>query len=529
MVVARKKELIYYNNRLKGKYLTDKDCDILESLIKLSEENGCVSDLKNVIYNLTTEEIEQVKANKSSDFIDLRLGELRDEQTIGVAYMYFAQRLVLGDSVGLGKTVQICGLCNLINQKRLKEGYTFRFLYLTEKNLIEQTRNEMIKFTGDYVELLRGEKKYVKKFAEENDPELLYSVVGTHSLINSEEFQEYMRTYRALYGCNPFDALFIDESAIVGNTATKTYDNAKKLAEDFDWVVVMNATAFEKELRTFYAQINLCDDTFLPTKTVFQNLYEKKVYGIKSYPVFNGEYQNAHIFKEQVKYRYFARTRRGLGAVMKDCSANIKVSKLSKTQKYLLSRTSMPQMVYDCPSYFDDTLEMDVENTPKMRDLLNTINVDFKDEPSILVYSRYKESQKGIRDILEEAGITCEVMNGETSKDERDAIISKFKLGDFRVLITNVQKGLNFGNCNACIFYSFDPNPNRMVQFEGRMTRSKDIIGKHVVLLVTEGKELNRFKKIVADRAKASDLFAGSDFSCVLSLLLDDSRLESIE
>ena len=296
--MAKKKELVYYNGRLKGQYLTDKDCEILDSLWDLSERNGCVVDLKNVIYNLSKDEVEQIKANKSADFIDLRVGELRDEQTIGVAYMYYAQRLVLGDSVGLGKTVEICGLCNLISQKRMKEGYTFRFLYLTEKNLIEQTRDEMIKFTGEYVELLRGEKKYVQKFAKENDPELLYSVVGTHSLINSVDFQEYMRTYRALYGCNPFDAIFIDESAIVGNTSTKTYENAKKLVDDFGWVVVMNATAFEKELRTFYAQINLCDETFLPTKTVFQKLYEVMDYR-GPYPRFKGEYKNAHIFQTQ--------------------------------------------------------------------------------------------------------------------------------------------------------------------------------------------------------------------------------------
>ena len=97
-----------------------------------------------------------------------------------------------------------------------------------------------------------------------------------------------------------------------------------------------------------------------------------------------------------------------------------------------------------------------------------------------------------------------------------------------RVLITNVQKGLNFGNCDYCIFYDFDSNPNRMVQFEGRMTRSYNIENKHVFLLVSRGKELKNLKKVVANRAKASDVFAGSDFSCVLSILLDED-LQSLK
>ena len=214
---------------------------------------------------------------------------------------------------------------------------------------------------------------------------------------------------------------------------------------------------------------------------------------------------------------------------MKDCTADVIVSPLSQVQKDLLKKTSMPQMVYDCPSYFDCTIETDRETTPKIGALLDLLNGKLKSSDSILIYSRYKESQRGIQNALLEAGISCETMNGETPIEERNNLISKFKMGDFRVLVTNVQKGLNFGHCNDCIFYSYDPNPNRMVQFEGRMTRSRDIIGKNVYLLVSRGKELNNFKKVVSDRAKASDLFAGSDFSCVLSLLLDNDKLDSLK
>lgn len=526
--MGRRKELIYYNNCLKGAYLTDKDCQILDELRDLDAENGCVVDLKNIIYNISSRDVELIKETKNSEFVEKTLGELRDNQTIGVAYMYFAKRMVLGDSVGMGKTVEIAGLFNLLEQKKAKMGTTFRFLFLTEKNLLPQAQDELIKFTGDYVDLLYGEKKHVNKFVEENQDELNYSVVGAHSLINSVEFQEYIRTYRAYYGVNPFDALVIDESSIIGNTATKTYDNAVKLAEDFDWVIVMNATAFESNLRTFYAQLNFCDETLLPVKTVFSKLYEQMEY-YGAYPKFNGKYKNANIFKDQVKYRYLARTRKSSGATMKDCSADVIVVEKSSVQKELLKKTSMPNMVIDCPSYFDEDIVMNRQNCPKIGALLDLVNGKLKNEDSILIYSRYIESQKGIYFALTEAGINCEIMNGETDVDTRNNLISGFKQGQFRVLITNVQKGLNFGNCNTCIFYSYDPNPNRMVQFEGRMTRSFNIIGKHVYLIISKGKELSRFKEVVSDRAKASDLFAGSDFSCVMSILLDSDKLKELK
>lgn len=518
--MARSKKLEYYDGILKGKYLSDSDCERLLKLKKLSEDNGCVEDLKHIIYNCSDSEVEEIKASKSASYIDKKLGKLRDYQTLGVAYMYFAKRLVLGDSVGLGKTVEVCGLINLLKEEYLKKGQEFRFLFLTDKTLLDQTRDEIIKFTGDYVTLLQGEKRYVDKFVIENDNDLQYSVVGSHSLINSVGFQEYIRVYRELYDCNPFDILFVDESSILGNTSTKTYDNALHLAKDIDRVIIMNATPFESNLRTFYAQLNFCDESLLPVKSTFERLYEQKTY-YGSFPRFNGKYKNQAIFKEQVKFRYWASTRKGLGYSMIDCSAKLYVSPLSKMQKELLKRTSIPQMVYDCPSYFDDSIIVNKQTVPKLNDLIAILTTDLKDVDSVIVYTWHKESQSIIEEVLVTEGIPCEIMNGDTPLEERNAITRAFKLGDFKVLITNVQKGLNFSNCDNCIFYSYDPNPNKMVQLEGRMTREENIIGKHVYLLVSEGKEYKRFKEVVADRAKASDIFAGSDFSCVLNLLLN--------
>ena len=72
---------------------------------------------------------------------------------------------------------------------------------------------------------------------------------------------------------------------------------------------------------------------------------------------------------------------------------------------------------------------------------------------------------------LSALGISVAVMNGDTSLKERNDYINKFVLGDIKVLVTNVQKGLDFNNCNHCIFYDYDPSSSKMVQFEGRMAK----------------------------------------------------------
>ena len=86
--------------------------------------------------------------------------------------------------------------------------------------------------------------------------------------------------------------------------------------------------------------------------------------------------------------------------------------------------------------------------------------------------------------------------------------------------MTNVQRGLNFGDCNCCIFYSYDPNPSKMIQFEGRTTRSFDIIGKRVYVLCSEGKERNRLDEVVSQRAKATTEMSSTDLSVIMDILL---------
>lgn len=531
--MGKKKEVVLYNNRYKGTKLSEEDCNKLEKLIKLSNDNGCVKELKKIIYDLPPSSIQQIRESKSNEFVEMMRGELQDSQTIGVAYMYYAKRAILGDSVGLGKTAQVSGLCNLLESQYEKQDYDFRFLMLAEKSAVNELTEKMIRFTGNYVESLYGEKDNILKFAKNWEGELPPNVVGSHSLIKSAYFIDYIRSFVYENGYCPFDLLIIDEAGdILTNTTTQAYKSGLYFEKLFDRIVLLNATSFEKELEQFYNQISFIDNTLLPTKNEFDKTYKVYTYGYMPYPVWQGKYKNQDKFRDLVAYRYLQRTRKSLGAKMEDCTADVLVSDLSPIQKKLLNRVSIPTMVYDCPSYFSSFVEggvtTDIETTPKLKDLVGLVE-DLNEDGLILVYCRYKEAQYCIQEELLNRGFNCEIMNGETSQKERNLLINEFKMGSIDVLVTSIQKSLDFGNCNICIFYDYDPSPNKMVQFEGRMTREQNIIGKHVYLLISRGKELTTFKHTVADRAKASDVFAGSDYSCVLSILLENDKLKELK
>ena len=206
---------------------------------------------------------------------------------------------------------------------------------------------------------------------------------------------------------------------------------------------------------------------------------------------------------------------------MENCSGKVVVSFLSKIQKDLEKTTQMYQMVYDCPNYFDSTIAYSEENVPKLESLSDILQDDFADADSILIFAHYREAQDSLSRWLTYNGYSNRILCGETKNDEREDIIEGFKNTDYRILITNVQKGLDFGECDHCIFYGFDPNPSKMVQFEGRITRSFDIRNKRIILLCSAGKELQRLNKVIKDRAKATSQFTKADLSCVMDILLE--------
>ena len=483
--MGRQKEVVYYNDKYKGS-LSDTECEMLEQIIDLDSINGSMNDLKHIIYELT--DSDTTSLIEDMDYfgcvmkpINKKVGTLRDEQTLGTAFMYCARNCILGDSVGMGKTPQVAGLCRILDNIYTNNGKDFRYLLLTEKNLVNQTRFKMVKFTGDYAYELYGDAVNCKKFCARcpADEKLKYSVVGGHTLLTQNIFIDWLQQYsQGEYG-SPFDLLVVDESSILGNSTNNIYKSLLSLMKLFKRVVFLNATPFESKLSIFYNQLNLLDSKLLPAKTKFD-----KEYVIYSYtgmfPKPTGKYKNAENFRRLVQYRYFARTRRDKGAVMEDCTSKVLVSPLSKVQKELLPTTQMPQLVYDCPNYLDSNIEFNDDNVPKLKSLRQVLEEDFEDAGSILIFVHYKEAQASLSEWLANMGYSNMILCGDTKQVDRNNIIKGFKNEEFKVLITNVQKGLDFGNCNYCIFYSFDPNPSKMVQFEGRITRSFDIVNKQV-------------------------------------------------
>lgn len=528
--MAKYEPNIYKNTYFKGT-MTD---DAAECILSLRGEKSMPA-IKNSIYLMADYQVTELKdaameyiaehgSLKGFDYVPdkpYEKGELRDEQTIGAAFLFFAGSALLGDEVGLGKTVETAALCNLVENVETRAGNRFSFCFLTEKPNVEQIRDKMIKFTGRYVDLLPDALKgHVDKWVQQNADGQEVSLVGPHSLLNNPEFILYCARH-------PFSVFIIDESAVLKNSTTEIYKNTAAVFRSHNRRILLNATPLETELRDFYNQLILLDNYFMPSVSSFTKDFCKTTMQGGTFQVVGT--RNEDIFKNAISLRYLARTRKGLGAAYQGNESKVFVLEPSKVQKQLVKKSSLYQLINDYPPDVDLHLGFNIKDIPKMRMVLDIMSNVSLSSGKVFIYCRFINCQKKLQEILAEHGYSSVIYNGQTKAKDKARILDSFNAGEYDVMITNVKRGLDLNICNYCILYTIDPNPQKMVQAEGRMTRDFDIYAKHVYILAMRGREEDSLNDSIKNRATMATKVTVTGNSMVMDAILSDKEKVYIE
>ena len=78
------------------------------------------------------------------------------------------------------------------------------------------------------------------------------------------------------------------------------------------------------------------------------------------------------------------------------------------------------------------------------------------------------------------------------------------------------------------MLFRSDPNPAHMIQFEGRITREFDIVGKSIYILCSMGLEYQSLIKTVKQRTQATTEFTNTDLSVVVDILLNGGVISNV-
>lgn len=515
-------------NLYNGEYLTGSmPYEDIQTVLDIRNNTSKVDSLKNSILNLTKYQVSDIvdggdkyiKENrtiKGYDFdkTDFKYGELLDYQTVGTAFMFYSKKAMLSDEVGTGKTVQASGLINFLRLMNKTQGKDFRYLFITKNSIASEIRDKLVQFSGEYVYLAKdGSTKTVEKYIEHTKGVSNLGVVATHTIFNSSEF--LLDTSK-----NIFDIIIVDESREFRNTKKEIYKKAKKILHMHERVILMNATPIELELRDVYNQLALLEKGYMPLVSEFEYNHVIKKPSPRGFGWEITGYKNQEKFSKCIELRQIGRTREELGAVYENNKFIVVEVEKSDVQKKLEKLTTLYQMLFDYPKGIDKTIPFDFETTPKLEAVDKVLTEEFEyGKTQALIYCKYREAQYDLERFLNSQGYRTKVLNGSTDLEERRAISKEYEEGKYDVLITNVLEGLDLGTCSLAIIYTVDPNPQNLVQFEGRMTRDFNVKDKKLIMVVTEGREMRTVRKTLNDRVSIAEGFMKVGNSLTLSAI----------
>lgn len=532
-------------NKFRGT-LTDEECRIIAGIRTQKE----ISKLKNGIYNFPVEFRREAREKGLSAYqyaveqncLAQYLGELRDYQTVGAAFLYRSPRSMLGDAAGIGKTPQVCGMLNLMRQNAdnpLYAGTVYgnhkRILVAAEGSAVGQMAGEIEKFTGLRVTVLHSlAEKMQKQFKQfyltrvldgtlpvetveavqepeqkpkkKAKPDVVVDfdvLVITHSTLRSDTFFTWFsRVYKE------FGTFILDESYVVKTPDTAISSYVQVLCEKMDRVHFLNATVFETKLMDIVQQFTLLNSSLLPPMSwieanfcVYQRatFYKRGQHGEKGYKRELVAYKNQNWFRDALSYVYLTRKKYEVKASDAQRIYQTYLIPQTKAQKAAIRQGYRYFEVLNCPSL---CLDLDIENTPqdvpKLARLLELVTEDFESQ-RIMIYVWHIEMQQSIKELLEQAGRKVVILNGST--EGRDDVREGFNSGEYDVIITNVKRSLNLHGGDVCIFYSMDTNPATIEQIAARIDRNVNDNSKTYVLLAYEGEEANFFINTVKQRA----------------------------
>ncbi len=461
-------------------------------------------------------------------------------QRQGIATMLAAKRLLLGDAVGLGKTIQSVGAIALA----MESGICQRAMVVTKASIKGQWRDEAQKYLlPDAVSglasgftVVSGEKP--KRIEAYRDPAARVLVLNYELFLHD------------LKHMPPVDMIILDEAASIKSLDAQTTKNIKAFCAKhrIRYRYALTATAIENRLEDLLSILAFLGDRSLGFYVYFLYHYCK----MRRFQAPNGAQVTqiiGHLNLAEAKGRtghiLLRRTKDDVGielpelvirnvaidltAKQREKYETIKVeaanpdSKLNPLQRSLLLREV-------CDSL--GLVESSGDESSKLDELERFVKECLGSDHSVVIFTQWARMAKLIAERLAgcyDASSAPRIISGGVKDKARDTHRRDFNDKKFRCLVmTDAGKaGLNLQTCETMVNFELPWNPATLKQRIGRMHRSGQ---KHKVTTVVNFITNHTIEHNVADRlmrrhrvfdkvlTAAEDELQAMDFSRTLTM-----------
>lgn len=169
-------------------------------------------------------------------------------------------RILIGDAVGLGKTLEI----GILLSELIRRGRGERILVVTPRAVLEQFQHEL--WTRFAIPLVRLDSEGIQKVKQtlpsSRNPFSYYKrvIVSIDTLKNPAKYKHHLKN-------DKWDAVVIDECHNLINRGTQNNELAKLLAAQTDALILASATPHNGKPESFAELVNLLDPTAIADRT----------------------------------------------------------------------------------------------------------------------------------------------------------------------------------------------------------------------------------------------------------------------
>ncbi len=403
--------------------------------------------------------------------------ELYPFQKLGVMAIHNTPRLILGDSVGLGKTVQSTSAIQLLHN--LDE--------LTTKDVLVVCPKAV---RPDWSKTIKNHTALTPLIGDESDKNCQYLKRRWNVLILG--FPTVRVRIEQLLK-NPFKMIIVDEG-LFKNADSKTFSALKQLTDKAHRVLILNATSMEISLAEVYSHIEIIQPGLISFedfktrfckvekkyfRTVYRTLkFTEKITGFKDLGA-------AEDLKNFISPFYIKRSYDDVSVQLPEkVIKNIRVELLPaqkreytlQISKYKDKQIKGSALCYNLLRICDGKLDnFEKEELPTkvsakaqaFESLLDSIG-----NKPIVVYSTYIAPLLAFARVVKASGRKVGFFTGK-NEDTRDAHLEEFKRGERDVLMLTKagQRGINLENSAHLILINQLFNGSAATQLHGRISR----------------------------------------------------------
>lgn len=446
-------------------------------------------------------------------------------QEVGSQFLVGEKCGIIGDEVGLGKTIQALGAINELLQEKLIS----KILIVMPASLKYQWQDEISKFTPYSSFIVEGTaKKREKQYTEFINSTDEIMIVGYETLRIDINIVKEM----------PFDCVVLDEAHKIGNRKTKTHDAIMQLQSEYRFA--LTGTPMQNKPQEIFGLMSWIDKGVFGGVTNFnkRHILVGEKYG-KQWVELGYRYLDE--IREKVSPKMLRRLKKEVAPDLPDIIETVVRVDMNKPQKTLYEAINedIQLLQAEIKDYYENQSDEDknkhkrhpkedamlgylymqqalsdhpllllqgdskmvnkykpliknCKTSPKLEALIEQVGIFLEQDSKIVIFSRYVRMLVFIREkLMSHYDEDAYMIHGDISAKERNEQLKDFRTNPNRniMLLSDAgNAGLNIEFSDILINYDSPWSLSSRVQRNGRIHRISSTFDKVTVMdIVTNG------------------------------------------